>query len=54
MVADSGKITALVYVGALMGPEDGKIQLSQSCLATLWNINKGKTKIVHMNYQIYL
>ena len=35
MAADSGEITALVYVGALMGLEDGEIQLSQSCLATL-------------------
>ena len=35
MVADSGEVTALMYVGARMGPEDGVIQLSQNCLATL-------------------
>ena len=35
MVADSGEVTALMYVGAHMDPKNGVIQLSQNCLAML-------------------
>ena len=58
MVADSGEVTALMYARRCMyGSDvvaDGEIRLSQSCLATLRNINSGKTIIACMNYQIYL
>ena len=35
MVADSGEVTALMYIGTRMGPENGITQLSQNRLATL-------------------
>ena len=59
IVADSGEVTALVMYArrCMYGSDvvaDGEIQLSQSCLATLRNINSGKTIIACMNYQIYL